>query len=377
MGGYGDVGGHLEHATDTAHSFSAPHVELLPSGSSGDFSFLAEINFEIGEANTFNSSAERLEVAYLVDDRLRLRAGRFHTAIGYYNDAYHHGTYFLLPTDRPLWLDFEDGGGLIPSHAVGVHADGRFRFGVGSLRYDLDLANGRGRRLVEVQNLTDDNKSKAINARLRFEPELLPGLVIGANLYLDRIAANTDADLAAPIPEMDERIIGVHAAYIEGRIHLIAEAAFFSHDERKRSKSYATQAYLLEAGYELERAFRVGLRALLSGHREATCGHVRPGDRAERERVDHHARDAPSACAGGCRPVREHKGCEEGERWLRRPERHLRSDNGGLEEGVACRWGAVAKPACQGRDERGDGGPHLFIARVPLSNQRAPTGALG
>ena len=125
---YGDVGGHLEHAADTAHAFSAPHIELLPSGSAGDFSFLAEINFEIGEANTFNTSAERLEVAYLVDDRLRLRAGRFHTAIGYYNDAYHHGTYFLLPTDRPLWLDFEDGGGLIPSHSVGVHADGRFRF---------------------------------------------------------------------------------------------------------------------------------------------------------------------------------------------------------------------------------------------------------
>jgi hypothetical protein len=248
---YGDVGGHLEHAADTSHSFSAPHVEFLPSGSAGDFSFLAEVNFEIGDNNTFDASAERLEVAYLVDDRLRLRAGRFHTAIGYYNDAYHHGTYFLLPTDRPLWLDFEDGGGLIPSHSVGVHADGRFNFAVGGLRYDLDLANGRGRRLVEVQNLTDDNKTKAFNVRLRFEPEFLPGLVLGANLYVDRIAANAEADLPAPIPEMDERMLGIHAAYLEGCFHLITEAAFFSHDETRRSKSYSTQAYLVEVGYEV------------------------------------------------------------------------------------------------------------------------------
>ncbi len=248
---YGDVGAHLEHGADTAHTFSAPHVELLPSGSSGDFSFLAEINFEIGDNNTFVASAERLEVAWLVDDRLRLRAGRFHTAIGYYNDAYHHGTYFLLPTDRPLWLDFEDGGGLIPAHSVGVHADGRFSFGAGALRYDLDLANGRGRRLVEVQNLTDDNKTKAFNVRLRFEPAFLSGLVLGGSAYLDRMAANDEPDLPLPIPEMNERILGVHAAYIEGKVHLIAEAAFFSHDETKRSKSYSTQAYLLEVGYEI------------------------------------------------------------------------------------------------------------------------------
>jgi hypothetical protein len=104
--------------------------------------------------------------------------------------------------------------------------------------------------LVEVQNLVDDNKSKAFNVRLRFEPNFLSGLVFGANLYLDRIAANSDATLPQPIPEMDEHIIGVHAAYIEGKIHLIAEAAFFTHSETKTTRSYSTQAYLLEAGVE-------------------------------------------------------------------------------------------------------------------------------
>jgi len=40
-----------------------------------------------------------------------MAAGRFHTAIGYYNDAYHHGYYFVLPTERPTAVRVEDAVG--------------------------------------------------------------------------------------------------------------------------------------------------------------------------------------------------------------------------------------------------------------------------
>src|SRR6185295_17726091 len=143
-----------------------------------------------GDTNEFGIDMERIEVAYLFSDYLRLRFGRFHTAIGYYNDAYHHGRYFQTTVDRPEIVRFEDEGGLIPAHSVGLHADGRFPLGaLGALRYDADLANGRGATPAEVTNLADANGAKAYNLRLRIEPAFLDGLIAGASIYVDKIDA--------------------------------------------------------------------------------------------------------------------------------------------------------------------------------------------
>jgi hypothetical protein len=248
---YGDTDYNLLHqAGNYANAFSAPRLDLFPSGSAGRFSFLAEVLFEVDANNSFGVDVERIEAAWLISDYLRVRLGRFHTAFGYYNDAFHHGVYFQLPTERPGWVDFEDNGGLIPSHTVGLHLDGRVPLGgFASLRYDLEVGNGRGRVVDDVQNLTDVNNSKAVNLRLRLEPRAVPGLIVGANVYLDRISANNDLALAAPIPEMDERIIGAHAAYLEGPLHLIAEGAAFFHLATASPATYTTIAGFIEAGW--------------------------------------------------------------------------------------------------------------------------------
>ena len=50
--------------------------------------------------------------------------GRYHTAIGYYNNAYHHGKWLQTAAERPHIYDFEDSGGLLPIHNVGVSVSG-------------------------------------------------------------------------------------------------------------------------------------------------------------------------------------------------------------------------------------------------------------
>jgi hypothetical protein len=254
---YGDVGYEVDHATDpsqTKNSFSAPRLELFLQETQGRLAFLAETMFEVGEGNAFGVDIERIEVAYLFSDYFRIRAGRFHTAIGYYNDAYHHGRYFQTTVDRPEMVRFEDEGGLIPAHSVGLHADGRFPIGkVGSLRYDADLANGRGNIPDEVTNLDDANNAKAYNLRLRIEPAFAEGLILGGNAYIDTISARDAAVPAGPVVRVDELILGAHLVYLEHNVHFIAEYLRVSHKVSATGYSGVTQAGFVEVGYAIAR----------------------------------------------------------------------------------------------------------------------------
>lgn len=250
LNAYGDVDYVVQKEGDAkTNSFMSPRLELFMGATQDRLAFLAETMFEVGDDNEFGVDIERVEVAYIIADWLRIRAGRFHTAVGYYNDAYHHGRYFQTTVDRPEMVRFEDEGGLIPAHSVGVHADGRFALGaLGALRYDLDLANGRGRSAGEVTNLTDPNNGKMFNARLRLEPSVPDGLVLGGNVLVDNIDALTDAaDPASPVVRVQEMMLGAHAAYLENNVHFIAEYLWVSH--RFAGRTGVTQAGFAEVGY--------------------------------------------------------------------------------------------------------------------------------
>jgi hypothetical protein len=247
---YGDVDYVVEHRADTTNSFMTPRLEVFYTASQDRLSFLAEPMMEVGEDNEFAIDVERVEVAYIFADWFRLHFGRFHTALGYYNDAYHHGRYFQMTVDRPEIVRFEDEGGLIAAHSVGLHADGRVSLGrVGAIRYDIDLANGRGRTPAEVTNLFDPNKAKAINLRLRFEPAFLEGLILGGNIYLDRISSLVDPAMPTMFVTIDERMLGAHVAYLEHNIHVIAEYLNIVHTTM--GTSGMTHAGFGEVGYEI------------------------------------------------------------------------------------------------------------------------------
>jgi len=208
-------------------TFAIPTFDVFASGAQDRFSYLAELVFEADAANKFEADLERIELGYLFSNWLRLKVGRFHSAIGYYNDAYHHGAYYELTAGRPILVHFEDRGGLLPAHTIGLHADGRFVLGdVGDLRYDLELTNGRGATLGELANFADAQRSKAVNLRLRFSPAALDGLSVGVNGLYDRFSFTPEGGEAR---RFDELILGAHATYLAGQIHFIAEAALVTH----------------------------------------------------------------------------------------------------------------------------------------------------
>jgi hypothetical protein len=258
---YGDIDGVLTTtgARDgTQDGFSAAKLDLFATKTADRWLFLAETLFEAGTENSFELDVERVEVGYLYRNWLRVLVGRFHSAIGYYNDAFHHGTYFMVPVERPVMVEFEDGGGLIPAHNIGVHADGRFALGDDHLRYDLELANGRASDIQVIQNNHDTNRPKSINLRLRYEPAgALDGLVVGGNLYFDGVPATAAPDPGEPtavIPHgpIHEWIIGAHAAYFEHEFHIVAEAMLIQHSELDTGMSHWTYAAFGELGHAFD-----------------------------------------------------------------------------------------------------------------------------
>jgi len=254
---YGDVDGALSTTgtrAGTSDGFSAAKLELFTTKTVDRWMFLAEVMFEAGDENSFALDVERVEVGYLYSEHLRVLVGRFHTAIGYYNDAFHHGAFFMVPVGRPTMVEFEDGGGLIPAHNIGVHADGRFAAGEGHLRYDLELANGRAADVLEIQNHHDGNRPKAVNLRVRYEPGgALDGLIVGGNAYFDSIPGAMDTGAGAPaLGPIHEWIFGAHAAYFEHELHVVAEALVIQHTELDTSARHRTYAAFGELGHAFD-----------------------------------------------------------------------------------------------------------------------------
>lgn len=241
---FADVNAHLSHASDHTHlDFDSNHFDLFGTGSHERVTLLSEVVFEVGDNNEFTPDVERLQISYTFGDYLRLSAGRSHTSIGYYNDAFHHGAVFQLPTERPRTVRFEDDGGLIPAHFVGLHADGRVPVGSDvHLRYDFEVANSRGPTRDVVVNAFDRLDAKAFNGRLRLEVPVGQGnALFGVNAVSDKIAEVSGR------PELDERMFGVHAVYQGPRLSLIAEGYLIRHSD-PAGNDFDTKAGFVEVG---------------------------------------------------------------------------------------------------------------------------------
>lgn len=85
---------------------------------------------------------ERVIVRYSFSNYANLATGKFHTPFGYWNNAYHHGALIQPTIQRPTILQFEDEGGFLPIHQVGMQLDGS---GITSknIGYNLFISNGQ------------------------------------------------------------------------------------------------------------------------------------------------------------------------------------------------------------------------------------------
>jgi hypothetical protein len=142
--GFADVGaGYLSRGGKRGFSVGSLDFYLAPNFENNARA-LMEMVFEVDEHGELHTDLERLQLGYAFSDALTAWVGRFHTPYGYWNTAFHHGQQFQPSILRPRFIDFEDRGGIIPTHVVGLWTNGVIRLGNGRVTYDVFTGNNPG-----------------------------------------------------------------------------------------------------------------------------------------------------------------------------------------------------------------------------------------
>ena len=251
--GFGDVNfsGNTQHGSTT--SFALGELDLFTTSDiSEKFKFISEIVFEgqtsniygqpkpQAETNNLGVDLERYLQQYSYNEYFNISAGRMHTAIGYYNTAYHHSTWLQTTTGRPFLFQFEDQGGILPIHIVGVSVSGEVPSGSLGLHYIAEVGNGRESRtpfLAEpVQNIVDEDNHKAFNLAMFIRPEAVRGLQTGFSFY---------RDVLEPLnaPRVGQTILAAHAVLVRSNYEWLNEAMLIRESVLGTSKVYNTPGF--------------------------------------------------------------------------------------------------------------------------------------
>ena len=205
--------------TGRTSAFGVGQFDLYITSAVADrLSFLGETVFEYDDASDeFVVDVERVIAQYQLSDNLRLEAGKVHTPLGYWNNAYHHG-FVMQPTiDRPQVVQFEDDGGPLPIHTVGLQLSGR-DLSSAHLGFDLLVGNPLGNRP------TSDNRNGASSVTVALHTQVTPALRIGLSGYRDRVAAGSRTPLGDTLTApMTQTIGGAYVAYFSQRAETVVE----------------------------------------------------------------------------------------------------------------------------------------------------------
>jgi hypothetical protein len=223
--GFADVNFHATNEKGQTNSFLLGQLDLfITSRLSEKFSVLSELILEAGQDNAFTFEVHRLLLKYSMNDYLNLSAGRYHSSIGYYNTAFHHGSFFQTTVNRPFLFAFESRGGLLPLHNVGLSATGRIPNAPFGLHYVAEIGNGRAARpgARPVQSVVDENNGKSFNLALYSRPSQIPGLQTGFSVYHDNLTPPL-------VPNVSQTITAGYVVYQDARNESLNEAIIFRH----------------------------------------------------------------------------------------------------------------------------------------------------
>lgn len=201
---------------------------------SDHISFVSEVVIGSDPTNVWSLDIERLQLTYRVNPYFQISGGRYHTAIGYYNTAYHHGTWFQTATTRPFMYNFEDSGGVLPVHSVGITTTGLVpKTGALNMHWVAEISNGRASNpdLAPVQNFSTDRDYKAFNLAAYIRPEWINGLQIGGSYYHDHLDP-------LELPQIHQSISSLYGAFNDGTYELYAEAVLMDDHAVGSGKTY-------------------------------------------------------------------------------------------------------------------------------------------
>ena len=265
-----------------SNGFYIGQTDLHIMGRYGDhLSFMCEnvVEFD-GQDPTID--LERILVAYAFDDKLQIGAGRDHTCFGYWNRTFHHGSHLQTTIDRPFFIAFEDGGssgipskgGVVPSHFVGVFANGTFDLGASALKYELNVGNngsigldgdGAGNPTDAFINFSpegDQFKSKRVAGRLVFKPISDGGLAFGVAGVLSeygvlpsdpKLALNPSLPSNMFFTDLAQLLLEGEVIYTDDKVEFLSEFYQFNNAIGGGTTvgSSNNTAFYIQAGYQV------------------------------------------------------------------------------------------------------------------------------
>lgn len=261
--GFADVG--YAHSSNDPNGrlggFALGTLDIYLTPEFGDrVKSIIELAFEYNDEGALATDLERMQFGYTFSDSMTLWAGRFHTPYGNWNTAFHHGPQIQTSVIRPRFIDFEDKGGILPAHAVGLLASGSLRAGDGKLLYDAYLANGNSIKdgVLDFNAVKDDNANKLVGGNLRYEfGGALDGLTLGVHALsqqVDRHAVTGDPDPAKNVSftSTKSNVYGAFAVLDRGNWEAIGEYYRFRNEDLSGATgTHSSWAGFAQVGYTL------------------------------------------------------------------------------------------------------------------------------
>jgi hypothetical protein len=217
--GYADAD-FLRNVGGYTKKFELGEVDLFATERlSSHLTALLELAFETDAeslADDVEVNVERMLLQYRGNDFFNADIGSYRTAIGYYSTAYLRGAWLQTAISRPKMFTFEDQGGFLPLHAVGVSVNGRIPSGDVNLHYVAEA--GSSRNYGNTAGFPSDiSFNRATNLAIYSQPRGVPGLEIGFSTY---------HDLFSPVAgfALNRSVWMVHLVYVKGKVEFLNEA---------------------------------------------------------------------------------------------------------------------------------------------------------
>lgn len=170
---------------------------------------------------------QRLQLGWRFAGGDTVWAGRFHTPIGYWNTAYHHGTYLQTSISRPGIEEFEGGHGPLPTHFTGLLWEGSSELDTGAVHYSL--AAGLGPRLegrlaaLDVAHPGSGHGGGAV-VNVNWRPVLFGsnqvGLFVGSTRLRGHVDGQAHDDAAVADHTFEQHIAGAYAHWTRGPVRI-------------------------------------------------------------------------------------------------------------------------------------------------------------
>jgi hypothetical protein len=236
-------------------SFRSGEFDLFISSQLAEkLSFLTELVFSSGPENVFGVDLERFQLTYRYSKYLEISAGRYHTSIGYYNTAFHHGTWFSTATGRPFLFFFEDSGGPLPIHELGVTTTGLVpHTGKLNLHWIAEVGNGSSEINSPlygdgVQNFASDRNHKDVNVAVYIRPEWVEGLQVGASFLAGDLVTFPGS------AKVNQTVTSVYAVFINSKWEFLNEFVLLHHQVTVGGQTFNSPMGYTQLAYHIRKA---------------------------------------------------------------------------------------------------------------------------